>query len=78
MEKPAAKKVEKYDNLLPEPEKKKTEPKEKKRRRKKSPSIIDLLMPAPRFDPNDMEQTKNLKLKVKKDDKGKLVTPSAD
>jgi hypothetical protein len=55
MEKPAAKKVEKYDNLLPEPEKKKTEPKEKKRRRKKSPSIIDLLMPAPRFDPNDME-----------------------
>ena len=35
-------------------------------------------MPAPRFDPNDIQQTKNLKLKIKKDEKGKLVTPSAE
>jgi hypothetical protein len=48
----------KFDNLLPESmekKKEKKEKKEKKHRRKKSPSIIDLLMPAPRFDPNDIE-----------------------
>ena len=45
----------KFDNLLPESMEKKKEKKEKKHRRKKSPSIIDLLMPAPRFDPNDIE-----------------------
>jgi hypothetical protein len=28
------------------------------------------------FDPNDIEQTKNLKLKVEKDEKGKLIPPS--
>ena len=30
------------------------------------------------FDPNDVEQTKNLKVKVKVDEKGKFVAPSAD
>lgn len=49
----------------------------KKKKRRKSPSIIDLLVPAPMFDPNDVEQTKNLKLKIKKDQSGKIIAPSS-
>ena len=73
----------KYDDLLPEP-KKQSDYKssdnntKKKSKRRKSPSIIDLLVPAPMFDPNDVEQNKNLKLKIKKDEKGKIITPTAD
>lgn len=78
MDRPPPKKVYKYDNLIPDPPEKKKEKQEKKKKRRKSPSIIDLLIPAPRFDPNDIEQTKNLKLKVKKDEKGKMINPSAE
>ena len=70
-----------FDDLLPKPQRsfeERIQDKSKKKRRRKSPSIIDLLIPAPMFDPNDVEQTKNLKVKVKVDEKGKFVAPSAD